>query len=89
MLKSCGRRNLGHKRYIAKNSLTAALAVTSVVCDGACQSVLHSMVRDRHLFRLQKSRVIYTPSYNVLFQLFYVLVRAETTLIPALNMVCI
>lgn len=23
--------------YIAKNSLTAALAVTSVVCDGACQ----------------------------------------------------
>lgn len=89
MLKSCERKNLGHKRYIAKNSLTAALAVTSVVCDGACQSVLHSMVRDRHLFRLQKSRVIYTPSYDVLFQLFYVLVRAETTLFPALNMVCI
>lgn len=79
---------MGHRRYIAKNSLTAALAVTLVVCDGACQSVLHTMVRGRHLFRL-KSRVIYTPSYDVLLQLFYVLVRAETTLIPALNMFCI
>lgn len=79
---------MGHRRYIAKNSLTAALAVTLVVCDGACQSVLHTMVRGRHLFRL-KSCVIYTPSYDVLLQLFYVLVRAETTLIPALNMFCI
>lgn len=35
---------------IAKKSLTSALAVTSVVCDGAFQSVLHSMVRGRHLF---------------------------------------